>query len=52
MIASIMCGYSKEDWIELAQMSEVGYKRRLTRVLITCANLCFLYRKRVPMRWN
>ena len=23
IIASIMCGYSKEDWTELAQMAEV-----------------------------
>ena len=23
VIASIMCGYSKEDWTELAQMAEV-----------------------------
>ena len=25
IIASIMCGYSKEDWTELAQMAEVNY---------------------------
>jgi len=24
IIASIMCGYSKEDWTELAQMAEVS----------------------------
>ena len=24
VIASIMCGYSKEDWTELAQMAEVN----------------------------
>jgi len=24
VIASIMCGFSKEDWTELAQMAEVG----------------------------
>ena len=23
LIASIMCGYSKEDWTELAEMAEV-----------------------------
>jgi len=27
IIASIMCGYSKEDWFELAQMAEVLYDK-------------------------
>ena len=25
IIASIMCGYNKEDWTELAQMAEVSF---------------------------
>ena len=43
IIASIMCGYNKEDWFELAQMAEVGYtstwpnisKRARDRGLVT-----------------
>ena len=31
LIASIMCGYSKEDWTELAKMAEVCIGRIVTK---------------------
>ena len=34
LIASIMCGYSEEDWTELAQMSEVTYLLLIYMVMI------------------